>query len=361
MRALTVAGCVLSLLCLPVLASADWSDDFDSYPLGEIIGQGGWEGWNGDPNAGADVVDIYSLSSPQSVEIAGASDLIHQYDGYTSGKWFYVANMYIPDGWSPGVNPSYFIMQSQYYPSEVIWAVQFGFANDGKIHCDCGSTTEVIGPDYVTGDWAEIRVFIDLDEDWLQIYYEGQLLDDPNVADHPTYGGGQPWTAGPFGQSTGPLDIASVDLFAYNNPAVYYDDLSLSPAELWVDLKVNGGDSGVSVPLGSNLTMNYAVVAGDQTGNDGDVWVALRTPLGGNLQWLTYDGDGPIMGWNLGQTSELDSGPLGNYAGTALDFTPGNALLGSYQGFLAVDGVADGLPSFGSLLILDSVSFTIEN
>lgn len=361
MRALVVAGCVLSLLCLPIFAFADWSDNFDSYTPGEIIGQGGWDGWNGDPGAGADVVDTYSFSDPYSVEIEGASDLIHEYDGYTSGRWFYVANMYIPDGWSAGANPSYFIMQSQYYPSTVIWAVQFGFANDGHIHCDCGSTTEVIGPEFVTGDWAEIRVFIDLDEDWLQIYYEGQLLDDPAVADHPTYGGGQPWTAGPFGQSTGPLDIASVDLFSYNNAAVYYDDISLSPAELWVDLKVNGGDAGVTVTLGDPLKMTYAVVAGDQTGMDGDVWVVLRSPLGGPLQYLSYDGDGPYMGWNPGYLSELSSGALGNYYGIPINFTPGVALLGSYTGFLAVDGVADGIPTFSSLQILDSVGFSIEN
>ena len=36
------------------LGTGDYSENFDSYAVGsQIIGQGGWEGWMGDPNAGA--------------------------------------------------------------------------------------------------------------------------------------------------------------------------------------------------------------------------------------------------------------------------------------------------------------------
>ena len=363
MRAIVVTGCILALLSFPALGLADWSENFDSYPLGEIIGTGGWDGWDGNAGAGADVTDLHSRSPENSVEIELSSDLVHEYSGYTSGKWFYIVHQYIPSDFSSPLNPSYFIMLSQYVSNDWIWAVQIGFdSTDGMIHCDCGlSPGDVVTVPYVTDEWAEIRVYIDLDEDWLQIYYNGQLLDDPALADHPTLGGGQAWTLGPFGQSAGPMDIASVDLFAYDNSPIYYDDMSLSPATLWADLKVNGSDNdlpGLVAP--TDVKINYAVVAGeDDYGLDRDVWVLLKTPLNHPLNWLSFDGDGPIMGWNPGYLNELVSGPMGNYAGVPVDLS-GFGIVGDYKAYLAVDGTADGVPNIGDMLIVDDVAFTIS-
>jgi hypothetical protein len=353
MRAIVI---FLSILCLPAVALADWAEDFDSYaPGSQIVGQGGWEQWS--PNAGGLVSNLYSRSPENSLAIAGASDVVHQYSGYTTGKWFYTAWMYIPSTYS-GVNPTYFIMLNTYaYPSgPYVWAVQVGFrASDGMVIADCGSTNPVIGPAYVEDDWAEIRVYIDLDEDWTQVYYNGVLLDDPALADHPTLGGGYSWTAGVFGQDTGALNIAAVDLFAYNGTAVYYDDISLTPASPWVDAKVNGGDSNVQILQGSNVKIDYAVVAGTELGNDGDVWVAVMTPFPQPRKFATYDGAGPIQGWNLGLGNPLASGPLGNYAGRALD-SP--LPLGSWRVYLAIDGVANGVPDLPAVVI-DMVDFDV--
>ena len=282
---------------------------------------------------------------------------MHQHSGYKTGKWFYKAYVYIPSGMS---GQPYFILRNTYsYPSgPYLWSVQMSFNSaDGNVHCDCGHTTEVVDGPYVTDDWSEILVYVDLDEDWVQIYYEGQLLDSPNVPDHPTLGGGYQWTAGVFGQDQGALNIAAVDLYANSASPVYYDDMSLDPAVTWADVKVNGGDAGVQIPYGENAKINYAVIAGPELGNDGDVWLALRTPFQPPYRYLTYDGDGPIQGWNFGIGNPLDSGPLGNYAGVALD-SPGP--VGAYQVFLAVDGVANGIPDFGEILVLDTVDFDIE-
>lgn len=358
MRTIAPTSWILAaLLCLPAIALADWSEDFDSYVAGsQIVGQGGWEEWG--PGTGAFVSDLYSRSPENSLEITGASDVVHQYTGYTSNKWFYKTWVYIPSDFS---GESYFILLNTYnYPSGPYeWSVQIFFDSaDGYVHCDCGrSPGDVVTYPYVTNGWSEIRVYVDLDEDWVQIFYNSQLLDDPLLADHPTLGGGQQWTAGPFGNDQGVLNIAAVDLYANSASPVYYDDMSLAPAETWVDVKVNGGDAGVQIPYGTNAKINYAVVAGPELGNDGDVWLALRTPLQPAFRWLTYDGDGPILGWNLGIGNPLDSGALGNYAGTALDApTP----LGSYTVFLAIDGVANGIPDIGSIVQIDWVDFDVE-
>jgi uncharacterized membrane protein len=69
----------------------------------------------------------------------------------------------------------------------------------------------------VYGQWVEVRCHIDLDTDWLQIYYDGVLL-----AEHA-------WTDTVQGTGGGSLNIAAVDLFANGATPVYYDDISLVP------------------------------------------------------------------------------------------------------------------------------------
>ena len=90
----------------------DWSDTFDSYATGsQIHGQGGWKGWANDPSAGALASSAQARSVPNSAAIVGASDLVHEYSGYTSGPWVYTAWQYAPTDMT-GV--SYFILLNQY-------------------------------------------------------------------------------------------------------------------------------------------------------------------------------------------------------------------------------------------------------
>ena len=74
-----------------------WEENFDSYADGSSMhGQGGWKGWDNDPAWTAYVTSFLSQSEPHSVDIAGPTDLIHEYDGYTTGQYIYTAWMYIP-------------------------------------------------------------------------------------------------------------------------------------------------------------------------------------------------------------------------------------------------------------------------
>ena len=74
-----------------------WEENFDSYTDGSSMhGQGGWKGWDNDPFWTAYVTSAQARSSPHSVNIAGDSDLVHEYTGYTSGDFIYTAYIYIP-------------------------------------------------------------------------------------------------------------------------------------------------------------------------------------------------------------------------------------------------------------------------
>ncbi len=187
-----------------------WSDNFDSYAVGtNLHGVGGWKGWANDPNATAFTTDAQALSSPASVDIAGASDLVHEYSGATSGQWVYTAWQYVP-GDMTGL--SYFIMLNTYDDGGATnnWSTQVSFdATNGAVISEFEGNQLPL----VTDEWVEVRVEIDLDADWQMIFYDGQLLSEKS------------WTEGNSGG--GALNIGAVDLFANGASSVYYDDMSL--------------------------------------------------------------------------------------------------------------------------------------
>jgi hypothetical protein len=210
--------CLLSaLVVFPLSASAEWSDDFDSYALGSgLHGQGGWHGWDNNPAADAYISDAYAVSPPHSVNITGAADIVHEYEGYASSVWIYTAWQYVPVDFT---GSSYFILLNTYNDAGPYnWSCEVSFNSAGYIESDFDGAQLPL----ITGQWVEIRVEIDLDNDMQTFYYDGAVLYTKS------------WTEGLSG--AGALNIAAVDLFASNASPIYYDDMSLvvggdTPAE----------------------------------------------------------------------------------------------------------------------------------
>jgi hypothetical protein len=205
-------GVVVAVAALPLAASADWSENFDSYVAGSgLHGQGGWKGWGNDPTWDTPVTDVISRSPNNSLNVFGNSDMVHEYSGYTSGKWTYVAWQYVPEEFT---GQSYFILLNMYDDPGVTlnWSCQVQF--DG--------TTDIVMSEFngatlalIRGSWVELRVEIDLDLNSQSFYYGGSLLYTKS------------WTEGVSGG--GALNIGAVDLFANGASTVYYDDMSLHP------------------------------------------------------------------------------------------------------------------------------------
>lgn len=218
-KTLVIGVLFLFLGASATLASANlvWSDNFDTYANDQFLDggadDGGWVGWGSAPAAGAYVRDDYAFSSPYSVEIAGASDLVHEYSGYTTGIWNYRAMLYVPTDFA---GMSYFILLCGYDGggAGTVWTVQVHFDSDLDVVVSEFNLEEL---PLVYGEWVEFKCVIDLNSDWLQIYYDGALL-----AEHA-------WTDTVQGTGGGTLNIAAVDLFANGASPVYYDDISLLP------------------------------------------------------------------------------------------------------------------------------------
>ncbi|MEP0844995.1 MAG: hypothetical protein HRF43_20020, partial [Phycisphaerae bacterium] len=262
-------------------ALADWSDDFQSYTVGsQIIGQGGWEGWDGAAFPDAVVADDPAgVAGNKVLKLATNNDIVQQFPGYTSGAWVFKVKQYIA-GTNNG--DTFVILMNKYTSNSKGWGLTLRMDKNNLAVWDEHGNAEAIGGvvPVVYDQWVEVKVEVDLDANWHTTSYNGQVVG---------YG---PW------YDTGSADelksIAAVDLWADvgGNP-VYYDDASLTP-----------GTPVVVVPPGQDITTHgtpisrYLVNLGQgfgdtvEYGHSGPTGVLEIASGGGNQSpwWRLNDG-----------------------------------------------------------------------
>jgi hypothetical protein len=257
----------------------NWIETFDSYGDGHFLDgtadDGGWKGWDNDPVYGAYVTSDMSLSSPHSVQIEGSADLIHEFFGYTSGKWTFYANVYVPDDYE---GTGDFILLDYYEDGGGQegnhWQVQLCFdSNQGVIEAQWDGEQLPL----ITNRWVQIRIEIDLDNDWYECYYDGVLLEEKE------------WTAGINNDYNGFLNIGCVDLWANSGTPVYYDNLAL--VETGKFLGVGGSLSWVEVEPSSTVTGEFTVQNVVPGGNPLN-WEVSDYPDWGTWTFTPSSGDG---------------------------------------------------------------------
>jgi hypothetical protein len=231
---------------IAMLVGKPYVEDFESYEVGtDLHGVNDWEGWQGAAGAGAPVSDAFASSGSNSVEIIGTADLVKKLD-ITGGTVTLTAMQYIPSGTS---GDTFFILMNQYDPNPLDWSCQSKFSlGSGQIN-DGGGTI-------VYDQWVELKYVIDLDNNTVDEYYNGEVIRS-----------GQ-W------DNDGHNTLQAIDLFSAGASSVYYDDITigacLTPVGQWplddgagavaVDLSGNGNDGIINNPNGG-------------LGPDGSVWV----------------------------------------------------------------------------------------
>ncbi|UCF12828.1 MAG: hypothetical protein JSW06_00875 [Thermoplasmatales archaeon] len=199
----------------PNTSSTDivWSENFDSYTLGSSMhGQGGWKGWDNDPQWTAYVTDNQSRSSPHSVDIQFPADLVYEFTGISSGIWTFIDWVYVPSDFE---GQGYFILLDDYTDGagqNNHWAVQLRMDSELDI---IESEYDSLSLPLIYDQWVEIRVEIDFVTDWLECYYNGEILVE------------KAWTAGINNNGDGYSVLDAVDLFSKLGTSIYHDDLSL--------------------------------------------------------------------------------------------------------------------------------------
>jgi len=219
MKVWCMIGVAVLVLAAPATVQAQFfSDNFDSYaPFSMIIGQGGWDGWDGNPAADAMVTSALAASPPNSLAVLGAADVVQQFTGASGGTWYAKVKTYVPNYQTGDL---YFIILDEYnHGGPYHWAVQIRLSASEGIVENVGGT-DVPGGGILpitTDEWVGIIVEIDLASNLYTVTYGGAFLDS------------QQWTV------TGQLEIAAFDLFSDASSESFMDDVWLDtdiPVEL---------------------------------------------------------------------------------------------------------------------------------
>ncbi len=221
-RRVFLLSAMAAVVCLPAVAGADWADDFEDYPLGEICGKGGWEEWQGSVDVCGSVTDEEANSGDKSLKIVGdpggrnglGDDTVHRFDE-EGGVWTFSVMTFIPDNARGGAS---IIMLNTYPPGQnPDWSLVVEFDADSGDIIQWPNTP--IGK-IVQGRWVEFRAEIDLENDLQDWFYDDkEILSDLS------------WTEGVG--CCGQLRIQALDLYggepnAQGTTGTYFDDASLT-------------------------------------------------------------------------------------------------------------------------------------
>ena len=207
MRSILVSMIVVAGLASA--ASAQFFDGFEAYPDGPLF-DGGWDGWNGDPNAAGVVTSAFAYRGEKSILITGGADAVHPFAGeFTSGRWFMTAWMLLFK--NDHTSDTYFIVNNVYnHGGPYQWTIEMQFdVATGMVLDDFRPENPV---PIAYDRWAKILLDIDLDADTVDTYYNNALL-----------------SSGQYAIRGGPVEIGNIDLFT-TGATSYYDDISIVPA-----------------------------------------------------------------------------------------------------------------------------------
>jgi len=255
----------------PKLTSTDivWSDNFDSYDLGQELDgtpdDGGWKlfdnGINDPWPGGGEVVNDQFRSEPHSLESFGNYDIIREFTGINSGSWTFTAWIYVPDectyGGSIGLG-SYYVPGSPY---DNCWHLSIGFDNVNDIVYDWFGDIENNLP-VITNQWVELRLELNLEDDWCECYYNNELLIEGV------------WTD--LGTANGYRNFAAINFF-YGEYPIYFDDLS-----------IEGETNGLESDLEGDGSLNWADIPAESIVN-GNFTLENNGDSGSRLEWIVYE------------------------------------------------------------------------
>lgn len=292
-----------------------YNDDFESYTAGTYIAQSNpefWTTWSNAPGSTEDALILTEqANSPvQSVKVEGVSDLVLKLGNKTTGKYQVNFNYYVPTGFG-----AYYNFQHFEAPG-VEWAFELYFTQTGDGTMNAGGENAATFT-YNHNEWLLIENIIDLEEDWAEVYINGELIHEWQYS---LQAQGEPGTK----------QLGAVNFYAGaptgETPKYYFDDVqyiileqgSLEPkieintspiiatieeGEMDTREKVLGNvgesalDYGVIVTFNEPTTFKSSVVGSVSSGKGNEVAVlspnaqpSAQNPANRDVT-LNYDGD----------------------------------------------------------------------
>jgi len=189
-------------------------DNFDDLAVGAFVAESlpNWDTWSSNPGSAEDalVTDVVSYSPGNSVVIQGSTDLLRLFGDQTltTGSYKFSFMNYVADGYA-----GYYNLQKDIVPGEE-WGVEVYYYPDGT-----GGFVSAGGEEYPFSfqynSWYLNEVIVDLDNDWAEVYFDGQLVC------------GWEWHLGTDGNGT-MYSLGSANIWAWNDEAdnlMFIDDV----------------------------------------------------------------------------------------------------------------------------------------
>ena len=252
MRKQLLLGVILSIVFSGIaLGQILYSDDFESYTIGEGIAQEEtgdvWNTWSGTPGSSEDplVTDAFAHGGTQSIVVEGSNDGVIEFDDITTNRYRVEFYLYIPAG-----KQGYYNIMQNFNPtgSGNVWGMQIFFQNGTGSIDGNGSAEQTF--EYENDTWIKMQHFIDLDNDWVDMYIDGELVH------------AYQWSHGTFNDGTGLNKLDAFNFYAWNEGGTcqyYMDDFLIEQ---------------VAIP---NPPTNFAI----EVQNENDVFVTWDAPAEG--------------------------------------------------------------------------------
>jgi hypothetical protein len=212
-----------------------WSDDFDSYNVGDTIPSAGtapwgapnnndWELWVS--NLPFNIVEAtFAQSGANSLHVTNGTDLVANWAASAGGapsmgNWEFRAFTYFP---STVLGEQFWIMLNTYnFGGPFSWSVQVHMEpGAGTVRCDCQGMNPANPVPLLVDQWVELLGEIDLNNDAVELWYGGTPLTT----------GPYTWTGTVFGGGAGNLEIQALDVYpaGATTDDIFWDTISLQP------------------------------------------------------------------------------------------------------------------------------------
>lgn len=316
-----------------------FSDNFDTYAAGvQLAVQNGtdWTTWSNAPGSAEDpyVSSDVAYNGANSVLITGTNDCVHAFPNYTTGSYKISFRMYIPTGFD-----GYFNTLQLFNGASSEWGMQAYFDAGGVASIDAGASSAATWA-FSYDTWSYHELFIDLDNDWAEYYFDGVSI----VA--------WQWSTGTFG--TGTLNqLGGNNFYAYvgtQTPKYYFDDYKFEQnVNDWLTLdgglSVSGsiaqGGPNVNVSLGfssvgkpAGMTYNKVI---NLTTNELGAKTSYAIPV---TMMVGYSISGNVYYGNTGTSKPMQTN-------TTVNCTPGPTVPTGALGAYTIRPLADGNYTLG--------------
>ena len=152
-------------------------EDFESYTAGEYLAlqSDDWVTWSGTVGGPDDVlvVDELSYNGNNSIKIEGLDDdVVHLFGNLTSGVYEISHYQYFVPGYG-----GYFNLLHEFTGdrARTEWALEVYFASDGTGYINAGGYNAATFT-YTQGAWVECWTMVDLDNDWAELWIDGNFV-----------------------------------------------------------------------------------------------------------------------------------------------------------------------------------------